>query len=138
MIIRLTDNVQHSVYTYTYTSNTFSACIDTVPIAHRLTAQCLMNNYMGFVLKNMLFPVFKKPSTYLYRHSKHHKINNLTKIINKPESIYSFFLYEIYANGFILSIILQNLAYPVLFSFTTSIMHKERKRYLIAVLLTTS
>lgn len=138
MIIRLTDNVQHSVYTYTYTSNTFSACFDTVPIAHRLTAQCLMNNYMGFVLKNMLFSVFKKPSTYLYRHSKHHKINNLTKIINKPESICSFFLYEIYANGFILSIILQNLAYPVLFSFTTSIMHKERKRYLIAVLLTTS
>lgn len=138
MIIRLTDNVQHSVYTYTYTSNTFSACIDTVPIAHRLTAQCLMNNYMGFVLKNMQFSVFKKPSTYLYRHSKHHKINNLTKIINKPESICSFFLYEIYANGFILSIILQNLAYPVLFSFTTSIMHKERKRYLIAVLLTTS
>lgn len=138
MIIRLTDNVQHSVYTYTYTSNTFSACIDTVPIAHRLTAQCLMNNYMGFVLKNMYFPVFKKPSTYLYRHSKHHKINNLTKIINKPESICSFFLYEIYANGFILSIILQNLAYPVRFSFTTSIMHKERKRYLIAVLLTTS
>lgn len=63
MIIRLTDNVQHSVYTYTYTSNTFSACIDTVPIAHRLTAQCLMNNYMGFVLKNMYgnFQFLKNP-----------------------------------------------------------------------------
>lgn len=63
MIIRLTDNVQHSVYTYTYTSNTFSACIETVPIAHRLTAQCLMNNYMGFVLKNMYgnFQFLKNP-----------------------------------------------------------------------------